>query len=76
MAWYDKRSGEWPCKPDCPKRHPGCHDRCLDYAAAKDKNEAKKADIRAKRDAEHAINDHIARVKRRIAIARETGKRR
>ena len=22
---------EWCCKPDCPGRHPACHDRCEKY---------------------------------------------
>ena len=36
----------FPCK-DCPKRYPGCHDKCPEYQEAKSKNDAA-------REAEHA----------------------
>lgn len=33
-----------PCKP--PKRYPGCHDHCPEYAAAKAKRERAQAEQR------------------------------
>lgn len=60
---------EWPCTPDCPKRQPGCHSKCPDYAAAKVVNDTKKAKIRAKRDEDHAVNDYFV-----TRVCKSTGK--
>lgn len=60
MGW--RRSNavkDWPCTPDCPKRQPGCHSKCPDYAKAKEINDAKKAKIKAARAAEHDINGYM-----------------
>ena len=34
------------CDRNCPKRTPGCHDKCESYQTAKKKYEAEKAAIR------------------------------
>ena len=49
---------KFPCNefPDgiCPKRRPGCQDKCPDFLAAKAANDDRKAQERTKR---YAIND-------------------
>lgn len=59
---------DWPCAKDCPDRHVGCHATCDRYAIAKARNDAKNAEIRAKRDAENAVNEYV--VKRASKVKR------
>jgi hypothetical protein len=51
---------KFPCNkfPDgiCPKRKPGCQDKCPDFLAAKAANDARKAVERAKRYANNDVN--------------------
>lgn len=61
MPWRQEFANDYPCKKDCPDRSMGCHAKCEKYIEAKEKNEAKKAAFRAKRDAEMEVNSYIAR---------------
>ena len=60
-----------PCKP--PKRYPGCHDHCPEYAAARAKHEQDKAIANKKKAIDQSIDaQKIAGVKR--ALRRKGGK--
>lgn len=60
-----------PCKP--PKRYPGCHDCCPEYAAARAKYEQDKAISDRKKAIKQSIDaQKIAGVKR--ALRRKGGK--
>lgn len=52
---------DFPCRPDCPKRFVGCHSSCKEYIEAKEKYNAKKSAIRAKKDAEQAVNEYVSK---------------
>ena len=52
---------EFPCVRDCPDRHMACHTDCIKYKKAKEDNDKKKAEIRAKKDAEGAVSEYISR---------------
>ena len=51
---------KFPCNkfPDgiCPRRKPGCQDRCPEFLAAKSANDDRKAQERAKRYANNDVN--------------------
>lgn len=60
-----------PCKT--PKRYPGCHDHCPDYAKARAKHEQEKAVVNKKKAIDQSIDaQKIAGVKR--ALRRKGGK--
>ena len=60
-----------PCK--APKRYPGCHDHCPEYAAAREKYEQEKTVVNKKKAIEQGIDaQKISGVKR--ALRRKGGK--
>ena len=60
-----------PCKT--PKRYPGCHDHCPDYAKAREKYEQEKAVANKKKAIDQSIDaQKISGVKR--ALRRKGGK--
>lgn len=60
-AWRREFANDYPCVRDCPDRHMACHTGCIKYMKAKEANDKKKADLRAKKDAEGAVNEYISR---------------
>lgn len=68
-AWRREFANEFPCKRDCPDRHMACHTGCEKYKKAKEANDKKKAEFRAKKDAEGAVNEYISR-----RVSEATGK--
>lgn len=70
MAKYDP----FECCHFCvaPKRQPGCHDKCPDFAEAKIKFEARKAVIEADREAREYTK--MAIVKNQDAAAKKRAK--
>lgn len=60
-TWRREYANEWPCARDCADRKQGCHSNCEKYKDAKKKNDARKAELRAKRDAEFAVKTYVAK---------------
>ena len=56
-----------PCK-DCMIRFLRCHTNCLSWKQWKAKDDAKKAEIKAAKDREKAIDDFIFNAPRRITL--------
>ena len=57
-----------------PKRYPGCHSHCPDYAKEKAADDAKKAEERKKRDIEYAIIGQRGRAVMKAMKHRQKGK--
>lgn len=70
-------TGKWPCRKDgedCPRREPGCQDRCAEMLAAKLAAEEEKRAIRARRDADNAV-DSVKVHAHEIRMRRKSGQR-
>lgn len=73
MPWRRELGNDFPCAKDCPDRHMACHTGCEKYMKAKEKFEAKKAEMNSKRNAERKVNDYISdRVHRLTKKTNET----
>lgn len=59
----------FPCK-DCPKRYPGCHDKCGDYQAAKIENDRAREAEYTRRSIEAYSIDLIRNKRDRMAKRR------
>lgn len=57
-AWRREFANEFPCVRDCPDRHMACHTGCEKYKKAKEDNDKKKAERRAKKDADGAFSEY------------------
>lgn len=60
---------KFPCK-DCPKRYPGCHDKCDDYQTAKSEHDRIRDAEYARRCNEAYSIDLIRRRRDRMAKRR------
>ena len=56
-----------------PKRYPGCHDHCPDYAKEKAVADAQKAAEQKKRDIEYAIMEQRSRAVHKAMRHRRVG---
>lgn len=50
---------QYPCGPDCPRRHPGCQDHCPDMIKAKAENERLRREERIQKAEETASREAI-----------------
>lgn len=58
MPWRREFGNEFPCRKDCSDRHMTCHTGCIKYMKAKEDYDKKKAEIRAKKDADGAVSEY------------------
>lgn len=63
---------KFPCK-NCPKRYPGCHDKCEDYQKAKHENDSARKALQSKRNIEAYSIDLIRDRRDRFARHRRDG---
>ena len=61
------------CGCVAPKRYPGCHDHCPDYAKEKAVYDAQKAAEQKKRDIEYAITEQRSRAVHKAMRHRRVG---
>lgn len=69
--WNDNRHFKACRKCVAPKRHPGCHEHCEEYAADKAAYEAVKTKLIEERDTDAAIKAGYNRVNRFYRINRK-----
>lgn len=59
IPWRKEFGNDFPCAKDCQDRHMACHTGCIKYMKAKEANDKKKAEIRAKKDADGAVSEYV-----------------
>lgn len=74
MAGFNRGRSMINCPPDCPKREPGCQDRCGQYKAQKAAHEQRKTDVYGDPDVRQYFKDK--RSERRDMKAKKDKERR
>ena len=64
--FYPARQEKGPCM-NCERRYPGCHDKCPEYQAYKQRTEAQKALVRKFKEDNQAVDEFKAKQSLKMA---------